>query len=45
MDVFEKAEDVDSQLGIQISGGLIRKDEGRLGHNGSRNCYALLLSA
>src|SRR5260370_40998471 len=45
VDFFEKAENVDCQLRVEVAGGFVRQQERRLAHDGSRDGHALLLAA
>ena len=42
---FQKSDHVVAGPGVQVSGGLVGKDDGGLAGEGSRNCHTLLLAA
>src|SRR5687767_1449957 len=44
VDILEEAQNIDCQLRVEISGGLIREDERRLPHDRSSHGHALLLA-
>src|SRR4051812_2268906 len=43
--VFEQSQNVDSELGVQVAGRLVCKDDRRLPHHGPSDSDPLLLSA
>src|SRR5262249_3024862 len=45
VDLLEEAEDVDGELRVEVAGGLVGEDEGRLADDGARDRDALLLAA